>query len=384
MDTEEIDAAPDSSPATGAQTEVSPNSPDVAHAESSNAGEKSKPATEIEQLDSLLEKEAGEAQAEESPTTEDAEASAEEAPNTDEPGGTEAQAQADDLSHEQQQEQLTEKAFAARPEWQEAIKLVPPDKQKVMRQILRTVLGRESKAVAELQRVKPDVETVTKLRTTLGEDAVSNGFALMELWHRGDPKAKEILTELLTDLDTRTGARLSSPDLVKRAAAIQEREDAGLLDATEAEEERKLLLELERTRAGLNQTKEAQTKAAKAEAEQRNEVLVQNTARAIDAWEKTTAGSDPDYAKIQKGVINRAKLLVQDKLNQVNRSLQPGEMVDLLKQAYTEEKAYIRSLLPARRKITPLRGNGSSTNSRPKPKTAEEQLEELLEREKNG
>lgn len=403
MKTEEvIDATPGSSPEiTGAPSEVSPNSPDGKSESSTEGasrtglpGDQTKSPTESEQLEELLAKENGEEAAEDSPSTEKAaEANAEEATETDEPVAEEAEAtERNDLSQEQQEQQSdqAEKAFTARPEWQAALKLVPKDKQTEMRKLLRPLLERETHLAGELKRVKPDLDAVKELRTSLGEDGVSNGFALMKLWHRGDPKAKEILTELLTDLETRTGARLSSPDLIKRQAKLKQDVESGLVDADEAQEQEAILLELERTRAGLNHSKSEREAAVKAEAEQKFDQMVKNHTQAINNWEAQVAKSDPDYLfrkdkdtpTLQENTLNQAIREINDlAAQQGDKPVTLEQKLEICKRAYAAQKKFVTQRnRPVR---TPIRDQGSSGTSRPKPQTDMEILEEL-ERKHNG
>jgi hypothetical protein len=379
MDTEEIDAAPGSSPATGDQTETSPPSPDGPR-DSSTAGDQS-------QTEAFLQKAAeldGEEPegAETSPVTTTAtEPAGEGAPVQDEPDANdpEGSEQPEALSQAQQQQQ-TEQRFTERPEWGAALKLVPAAKAPEMRKILRNLMTRESELTGQYEKAKPAVAITERIRSAVGAEGVENAVALVELWNRGDERAEGMLTELLHDLQTRRGARISSPDLVKRDAAIRSNLEAGLIEEGEAEEQRKVLLELERTRAGLNQKQAAQDQQAKAEQARKTEALVTERTSAINDWEKQIAKSDPDYLykrdadtpSLQEQVLNDALRVVNEKQAQRKDLLPAADMLAILKAAYARQKAFIGQRQRPNR--TPITGRGSSTNSRRTPMTPEEEF----------
>lgn len=379
MGNEEIDASPGSSPA-GQQgaTENSPHSPD-GQRDSSTAGDQSQ-TEEFLQKAAELDGEETEG-AETSPvTTTETEPAADDASEQDEPKAEEAGGSETDALSQEQQQQQTEKRFTERPEWGAALKLVPAEKAPEMRKILRTLMTRESELTGQYEKAKPAVAITERIRSAVGDEGVENVAALVELWNRGEERAETMLTELLSDLQTRRGARLSSPDLVKRAATIQSNLEAGLIEENEAEEQRKVLLELERTRAGLNQTKAAQEQAAKAEQARRTEALVTERTSAINEWEKQIAKSDPDYLykrdadtpSLQEQVLNDALRVVNEKQAQRKDLLPAAEMLAILKAAYARQKAFIGQRQRPNR--TPITGRGSSTTSRRTPMTPEEEF----------
>lgn len=398
------DAAPGSSPAnTGGQRETSPHSPDVQTTRDSSSAEGvlAKPKSANEQLEELLAKEGGEAEGD-SPTTETGtEAGSEDALNQDESGAEADSAgsqESDDLSQAEPGEEsedaegaeagdatqaAAEKAYTERAEWQSAMKLVPAEKQKEMRAILRPLLEREQKLTTALKGYKPAVVISERMRKAVGDEGVENAVALVELWHSGDERAEGMLTELLTDLQTRRGARLGSPDLVKKAEALKQKLDGGLIEQADYDEHLGTLKELERTRAQGKQTAAKSQEAEQAAAAVREEQLVNERTEAINAWERKVAGKDLDYPRLQIGVINRAKVLTMEKMEELGhkRALTAGEMVKIMEQAYTAETAYVKGLQPRRKAITPVMGRDSSANSQRKPMTDMEKLDALIERE---
>jgi hypothetical protein len=373
----EIDATPASSPGTDV-TGVSSNSPDVT-SDSSTEGADFKPDL-MAKLNEIEADHNGE-EPEAPPATTTEEATEEAEPKTDEPGEDEAGAgEKVDLSQAGQEKQFTE-----RPEWQKALKLVAPEKAKEMRGILRSFYEREAATTKQLEVFKPSHERVERLRKAVGDEGVENSIALVELWQRGDERAEAMLTELLTDLQTRRGAKLSSPDLLKKAEALKQKVEQGLMDEAEAEEENKLLSELERTRAGLKQTEAEKQASHKATQQAAYEKMMTEHTTALNDWEAQIVKSDPDYLfrkddgtpTIQDNVKNQAFAEINNLMATKQGPVTIAEKLAIVKKAYQQQKAFASQRTRTTR--IPVTTNGSSRNVRPKPTNLMETLDALEE-----
>ena len=261
--------------------------------------------------------------------------------------------------------------FSKRAEWK-AIERLAPGKEKELRAVARQIFTQEKALRSQVERLKPAGEYVERIRRTGVE--LENTAALIEGWQRGDEQAENILTELITDLQTRRGTVLSSPELVKESKDL----DAGLADGSLEESyvtKRKAeLLKLQKGEAVLKQTEAERQAAQKAQSEQRINQLVQDRTTAIAAWE-SKAAKDPDFAEISDLVLAKARVLMDDRQAAAKSLLPATEMTAVLDEALAAVKASLTKLLPGRKVIKPVRdGGSSSTNSRRQPTNERERI----------
>lgn len=378
MDKLDLDAGAESSPAdSGAATDLtavepgaSADSPPAmdAGADSSPEGATSDPIAEFNERANALEGEPAVEEPAESPTAVGAEAG--NAAASDEPAAEQDEATTGKdhapTEHELPQEQQAE-SFDKRPEWQKVIKAVPAQAAKEVRAALRETFSKLNALEKQVGAAKPALETVSRIRAAVGEDGVSNTVRLIEGWQRGDEHAERILKELLADIQTRRGSVISSPELKSELQELEQQVSDGLLEQERADKRRKELLELEQARAERKRLAEQQTEAQKRAARQREQVLVTERTKAINAWETGVSKSDVDYPKKQKFVIAEARRLVEEQQAERSSLLSPQEMVAALDKAYQTVNADLGAILPKPRPRKVVTGGTSSMNSRREP-----------------
>lgn len=267
-----------------------------------------------------------------------------------------------ELPHEQQAE-----SFDKRPEWQKVIKAVPPQAAKEVRAALRETFSKLNALEKQAVAAKPAVQTVDRIRAAVGEDGISNTVNLIEGWQRGDEHAERILKELLADIQVRRGSVISSPELKSELQELEQQVSDGLLDEDRAAKRRTELLELEQARAVKKQQAEQQTEAQRRAARQREQGLVAERTKAMNAWETGVSKSDVDYPKKQKFVIAEARRLVDEKQAKSRSLLSPQEMVEALDAAYKTVNADLGAILPKPKPRKVVTGGTSSMNSRREP-----------------
>lgn len=282
----------------------------------------------------------------------------------------------------QEQEQALNKQFVGRPEWSKVLNAAPKEKQKEVRQAMRTIYERENSLHQIVEKQKPHVQTYERLeRATGGKEFVENTIQLIEEFQKGSPKAREMMLTLLNDLDVRTGQVLTSQDLVQRNKAIDDQLTQGTLDEAQAQQLRKDLLEIEKARITSKQS-ETERKQRE-EHEQRSTVEGQVTAAktAGNDWEKGKMSSDPDYPSLRTMVAGQAALLRdQHPLVQEGKILTPVEVTKLLDKALEMVKAEAAKLRPPPKPRNGLNGSSSSATSRRQPANAEEAFFQEVER----
>lgn len=274
------------------------------------------------------------------------------------------------------------KTFAERPEWKEALALVPAEHQPKMRAALRSILGKEQAAIKAVEaRYQPAAEIATRIEKAVGSaEAVKNAVAFMELYQAADPRADAMLQELVADYRSRTGAVLTSPDLVRRNADLEKRFADGAMTSEDRDQARKDLFELEKARIEkkrVNSQTEAQRQAA---ARQAMDSATQALASTCDAWETEKGKSDPDYKPLKQRVEDRAYKIGTDvQARQNNRILTPAQMRQVLDQALAEVKAEAAKERPPARARNPITSNGSSATTRRAPSTPQERYQAKIE-----
>lgn len=385
----------DELPPGATATADSPTAEDVLPATPSTATDESASAssTEGEKQETFSQKverlERGEsAKPEVSPTTEtkkpESEAEAEESTaHQDEPAGDEGKAKDPTVLSQQQQDEALNKSFDERPEWKKALSLVPKEKRGEMREAMRQVLSRETQVAKQVEeKFKPVAQKYDRLKKAVGDDeSAENAIVLTELFQRGDPRARTMLQELINDLDARTGAVLTSPDLTKRAEAIDAQLEQGLLTPEEAKQKKDDLLEIQKARVGKQQTESRLQETERTEAQKRFDAAVDETVAAANDWEKEKMVSDPDYPALKKLVEDRAFKIGDERQRKLKGRLLNGtELKAVLDQALKEVKDEALKLQPKPQRRQVFAGGGSSATARRAPANSRERLDQLADK----
>ncbi len=376
MDKADLDVSADSSTAdsgtatdlTAVEPGASADSPPATDAgtESSTEGA-SDPIADFNERANALEGEPAVEEPAESPTAKEAEAG--NAAESDEPAAEQDEATTgkDNTTTEHELPQEQAESFNKRPEWQKVIKAVPPQVAKEVRAAMRETFSKLNALEKQVGTAKPAIETVARIRAAVGEDGISNTVNLIEGWQRGDEHAERILKELLADIQTRRGSVISSPELKSELQELEQQVSDGLLDEDRADKRRKELLELEQARAERKRQAEQQTEAQRRAAKQREQGLVAERTKAMNAWETGVSKSDVDYPKKQKFVIAEARRLVDEQQAKSRSLLSPQEMVAALDAAYKTVNADLGAILPKPKTRKVVTGGASSMNSRREP-----------------
>jgi hypothetical protein len=296
------------------------------------------------------------------------------------PKGDEAAKAADDVLTPEQEEQLT-KAFSERPEWQQALKLVAPGREKDMRAALRPILARETQLAGQVERLKPAGEVVSEMLQSVGgnEKGFNNIRNLIRSFDADPATAVPMLEMLLTDAQGRAGMVLTSPELVTESRRLDQEVADGTKTPEEIQKRKAELLELEKSRVVQRRTEtqsEQQRKLAeqKALAEQGRAILSE-IKTAVDAWETNVKKTDPDYPKIRTLVIDRIRILAEARTNELGRALKGAEAVEVSTEALKQIKSDISALLPKPKSRQAITGGGSSNGSRQQSTTERERYE---------
>lgn len=282
-----------------------------------------------------------------------------------------------------EQEQALTKTFAERPEWRRVLDITPKEKQKEMRGALRTLYERETSLHQQIEKQKPVLQTFERFRKGVGDDqAVENTIQLVEMFSQGNPKAREMLVTLLNDLDARTGAVLTSQDLMQRNRSIDDRLQQGTIDENEAKQLRNDLLEIEKSRVTAKRSEAEVQQRDKREQQTTVEAQMQATEDAGTEWEKSKMGSDPDYPALKDTVEKVAKAMLLDHPSfKSGKVLTPSEAVKILNDSLAWAKSQVSQWQPKPKPRNGLNGHGSSSSatSRRQPANAEESFYQKIE-----
>ena len=270
--------------------------------------------------------------------------------------------------------------YSSKPGWkalQDLVKKLAPDKWNPVREQLRQFYTQEKVLRAEVEKAKPALDYVARIEKS-GVD-LNNTVELIEGWQRGDEGAEKILTDLLTDLQTRRGTILSDTNLVTEMRELQTRLDEGDISQEQFTKRKTELLELQQGRAAQKRSVEDRQRGAKAAQQERVNTLVAERTNAISAWEKR-AQQDPDYAEIQDLVLDKARILMDERQAKAKDLLPASEMTAVLDEALTAVKSRLGKLLPQRGAMKPVHNNGnSSLTSRRQPANERERLLQRME-----
>lgn len=314
---------------------------DAAGTSDAASGEDAKPS-ELD-LEAVVRKAAGE-------TSEEAEATSAEGKGNE--GERPADAGKTDSAPEETPEQKAAKQaeadaklpFHKHPRWQEVQK---------ERDTLKAQVGELSTKAEQFDRIGGFMR-----ENELTPEEVQQGFEIMALMKHDPAAALEKLAPHLDILSLASGRKLP-PDLQAK------------VDAGEATPE--IAQETARARAD--------AAAARVRAERMGQEVhqdrVQQTATAmrsaVETWENTVKGTDPDYPHMQSFITDRTRVLMQ-----ANPPRTPDEAVALVKQAYSDVKAQMRRVLPAKTQVRTVTSDRSSTHATAAPTTLEGVIQAAL------
>lgn len=282
----------------------------------------------------------------------------------------------------QEQNEALNKAFAERPEWKKVLAATPKEKQGEVRAAMRGIYERENSLHKQIEQNKPVLTAFDRFRkATGGEQEAENTIRLAELHKAGDMRAREMLVMLLNDFDSRTGAVLTSPDLLQRSQGIDKQVGEGALTPEDGEQRKKDLVEIQKARAG-KQATEAELKQR--DDTQRNnsaEAQTQEMVNACDAWEKDKLKSDPDYPALKKFSDSLAFQIGNERQQQLKgeRLLNGREMKEVLEEAYKQAKEEAAKFRPAPKTRQVTTGTSSSATSRRQPANKAEEFDQMVE-----
>jgi hypothetical protein len=373
--------------AAGAASD-SPTEPDATGAESStDEGAHDPVAAFNERVDQLEgtkpveddneDENEGEGAAATSPSAEGAETGAES--DGLEAGRDEATSGTDKANAEQAEVSQQSKGFSNEPEWQRIMRAVNPTAAKEVRGVLRELFTKRNELVRQVAQAKPAVETFNRIEAAVGKEGVANTVSLIEGFHEGSADAERILKELLTDVQTRRGSVISSPDIKTELEKLEAQLGDGAVDEDYATRRKAELLELEAARAERNRIKTQSESAQRKANEERVNKIIEERAQALNSWEKDVAKRDPDYARKQKFVVAEARRLADERQAKSKGLLSPAEMVAVLKEAYESVSADLGQLLPRPKARKVITGGASSLNSRREPQNEVERFNQRVD-----
>lgn len=185
---------------------------------------------------------------------------------------------------------------------------------------------------------------------------------------------------MITDLQTRRGTVLSSPELVAESKELDQQLADGVVDETFYTKRKAELLKLQKGEAVLKQTEAQKAEDAKRAKQESLGKLFKACDEAFASWEKAGPLKNPDYTpEMKKLMVTVGDQLVAEKSQQLGRYLKPAEVVECSQKAYEQVMATVKSALPRRTVIKPLTGGTSSTNSRRAPANDREALLQKIE-----
>lgn len=244
-------------------------------------------------------------------------------------------------------------------------KLLPFHNHPRFQQTLRE--SREGKVFKQqLEALRPQAEENQQIRTfmdtnNLSGEEVGKGFVIMAAMKNDPLKARELLSGYMRQLDMAAGELL--PDDLQRMV------DEGSINVEAAKAMARA--QFEARHAGMQteviRQQQAQQREQYAQEQQMQAQigLANSVNNALVSWEGSVKTSDPDYAKKQELVYEKLKAVRADS----GPPGSPDEAVQRAQRAYDEVTQYLRSIMPARRSVTPTPSGESSATALPQPKT---------------
>lgn len=218
---------------------------------------------------------------------------------------------------------------------------------------------RWKEVIAERDSYKPDAEQYRMISSYMEQHAltpkeVSEGFIIMAALKHNPAEALKMLQPHLESARTFVGEILPA-DLSKQV------EDGHITKESASELARR------RNESGLYQQREQVTNQQLQQREQarlQQEALAtsQSISQSVTDWEKGIQTRDPDYARLQPMVLDRAIAL-----NQQTPPRNAQEAVKLAEQAYKEVKERARSFAPQRQQVRVQTSQNSSAGNKAAP-----------------
>lgn len=206
----------------------------------------------------------------------------------------------------------------------------------------------------QLNEWKPKVEQFERIGTFMRENQLTPeemhaGFEIMALMKHAPDKALEGLRPYIEKLELATGVRLPQD--------LSEKVERG--ETTEEVAREAALL---RMKAG-----EAESRAKRVEQtslEERAHQARTAMRTAVESWESSIKGSDPDYPHIQSFVVDRVRSLAA-----AEPPRSPEEAVALTKRAYAEVRERFSKVIPAKPATKVVTSDKSTSSAAPAPKS---------------
>ena len=373
-----INDTADSLPATGAEapeenialTDATSDSSTDMGADSDSPTDGDKERAEIHQKFDELE---GTSPAEDSPTTEADEADDGAESHKVAASQDERTATKDKATQNASQDREFSKGFASDARWQKLVRLAPRGSEKEFRAVAREFLTQETTLKAQVEKSKAAVDFTDRIKRSGVE--LENTAALIEGWQRADEGAEKILQDLLTDLQTRRGTVLSSPELIAEAKELEQQLSDGMIDESYATKRKAELLKLQKGDAVIRQTEAQKAEDAKTAQQESIGKLFKACDDAVAAWKNEVPKKNPDFTpELEKLADKFGDRHLGEKLQKLGRYLNPAEVVECAKRGYEEALETVKALLPKRQAIRLVNGGSSSTNSRREPTNERERI----------
>lgn len=226
--------------------------------------------------------------------------------------------------------------------------------------------------VAEL---KPKAEFYDKItgfmsQNDLTSQEVSEGMVIMALMKRDPQAAYKALQPYMQQLESFTGDRLPQD--------LSERVDAGEISEAAAREMAAL-------RAGREHTEAMTQRDREREQERQSQEIAGRRVKAVNDWADAQRSSDPDFAKLEPLVRDRARVMVDDLVKEGRPPATPEAAVQVVKEAYDALKGTLKPFRPQKPGIKHVPSSGStSMNAQTQPKSSLDAARQGLSKAKAG
>ena len=302
-------------------------------------------------------------------------------PDKDEPEATKTdEAKSPDLSQE------APKRFTERPEWQKLTAIgdkLGPAAGTEVRQIMRSMMERETIMAKQQEQFKPMAEAASELSRECGGEVGFNNMRTLVRQVNNDPAAAvPMLEKLIADAKQRAGLVVTSPDLLTETQKVDQMERNGEITAEFASQRRKEITELETHRAASKRTtavtEQERERQATREAQQRLTAELSAIDDVETSFNSDKAKNDPDFKAVSPLFAKFVQLAGVNFQAEHKRNPSASEAKALLEKSYKEAKTEAMRFKPKPKAISPVRNNGSSTNTRHQPVTEQEKFEQRL------
>ena len=251
------------------------------------------------------------------------------------------------------------------------LSLLKPRTRKSIERMRGHIADLETK-VQEFEQYKPAAETLARFEgfcqeANLNQDDISNTFAIAKAVRNDPEKGLQMLIPVVNQLMEVVGAVLP--------ADLKEKVDAGEISPQYAQELSQL-----RSREARNKETQEWTREQQRIREHQNSVkqLADTTGEAISTLEKQWQTSDSDYRIKSTMVAEKIELELRKRQEKGNMPKNAQEAVELAKTVKTEVDNYFKKFLPKKSSVQTVLGVGTSTGSKPAPKTLKEAIQQSV------